>query len=89
MADEADLAFDSEQRHLSQALAAQKMRAGGLKPQGCCHYCGNDEGMARRLFCDADCASDWEYQDTLRRKLGLPAGRSTGGGTAPGSHISV
>lgn len=89
MADEADLAFDSEQRHLSQALAAQKLRAGGLKPQGCCHYCGNEEGMSRRLFCDADCAADWEYQDSLRRKLGLPAQPSMGGDVGGGTRVSV
>ena len=89
MADEADLAFDSEQRHLTQALAAQRARSGGLKPQGICHYCGNDEGMARRLFCDADCASDWEYQDSVRRKLGLPSQPSMGGDTGAGGRVSV
>ena len=73
MADEADLAFDSEQRHLTHARAAQRSRSGVLRPIGTCHNCGNDEGMELRLFCDADCAADWEYQDGLRRKLGLPA----------------
>src|SRR4051812_44953601 len=73
MADEADLAFDSEQRHLSHALAAQRQRGSVLRPIGCCHYCGNDEAIEQRLFCDSDCASDWDYQDTLRRKLGLPS----------------
>lgn len=71
MADEADLAFDSEQRHLTLALAAQKSRYGVLRPMGACHYCGNDDGIEARLFCDADCAGDWEYEDSLRRKLGL------------------
>jgi hypothetical protein len=71
MADEADLAFDSEQRHLSMALAAQRKRTSALRPIGECHHCGNDEGVADRLFCDAECASDWEYEDSLRRKLGL------------------
>lgn len=73
MADEADLAFDSEQRHLTQALAAQRQRRRVLQPVGCCHNCGNSDGMQERLFCDADCAADWEYQDSLRRRLGLPA----------------
>jgi hypothetical protein len=71
MADEADLAFDSEQRHLTQALAAQRKRTGGLRANGACHHCGT-EGIAN-LFCDTDCAADWEYQDSLRRKLGLRA----------------
>lgn len=72
MADEADLAFDSEQRHLTQALAAQRQRCSVLQPVGSCHFCGNDEAI-KHLFCDADCAADWEYQDALRRKLGLPS----------------
>jgi len=71
--DEADLAFDSEQRHLGQALAAQRSRSAVLRATGACHYCANDEGLQGRLFCDADCAADWEYEDSLRRKLGLPA----------------
>jgi hypothetical protein len=71
MADEADLALDSEQRHLAQALAAQRLRSGGLQPVGWCHHCGEDSGMADRLFCDSDCAADWEYEDSLRRRLGL------------------
>ena len=69
--DEADLAFDSEQRYLTQALAAQRMRNGALKPVGHCHNCGNDEGIEGRLFCDTDCAADWEYENALKSKLGL------------------
>jgi hypothetical protein len=75
MADEADLAFDSEQRHLTQAIAAQRTVRGVLQPVGHCHNCGNDDGIGQRLFCDSDCAADWEYQDGLRRRLGLPAAR--------------
>ncbi|AEG91713.1 hypothetical protein [Ramlibacter tataouinensis] len=71
MADEADLAFDSEQRYLTQALAAQRRRSGALQPRGLCHNCGNEQVFEERLFCDSDCAADWEYQDALRRKLGL------------------
>ena len=71
MADEADLAFESEQRHLTQAIFAQRKRHHVMQPIGSCHYCGTSDGIAQRLFCDADCASDWEYQDALRRKLGL------------------
>ena len=29
------------------------------------------DGIEARLFCDPDCAGDWEYEDSLRRKLGL------------------
>lgn len=77
MADEADLAFDSEQRHLSMALAAQRSRPGVLRAVGYCHNCGNAEGIDQRLFCDSDCAADWEYEDRLRRKLGLPPQQET------------
>ncbi|HEX2543673.1 MAG TPA: hypothetical protein VHL79_02270 [Ramlibacter sp.] len=68
MADEADLAFDSEQHHLAYAL--QQRHGAVLHPVGCCHNCGADD-VARRLFCDPDCAADWEYEDSVRRKLGL------------------
>jgi hypothetical protein len=70
--DEADLAFDSEQRYLTQALAAHRSGRGLLKPAGYCHNCGNAEAIADRLFCDSDCAADWECEDSLRRRLGLP-----------------
>lgn len=76
MADEADLAFDSEQRHLTRALAAQRTRAGGLRAVGACHNCGNSDGIGERLFCDTDCADDWEYEHALRRRLGLHGGRA-------------
>lgn len=75
MADEADLAFHSEQDHLAQALAAQRRHGPTLVPTGYCHHCGSTDAD-RRLFCDADCASDWEYQDALRRKLGPFRGRA-------------
>jgi hypothetical protein len=74
MADEADLAFESEQRHLAQALAAQRRSGGRLQPIGCCHYCAGSEAIEDRLFCDVDCAADWEYENSVRRKLGLPVG---------------
>jgi hypothetical protein len=74
MADEADLAFESEQRHLAQALAAQRRAGGRLQPIGCCHYCASSEAIEDRLFCDVDCAADWEYENSVRRKLGLPVG---------------
>ena len=72
MADEADIAFDSEQRYLTQALAAQRSRSGALRPMGSCHYC-ETELAAERLFCDTDCAADWEYEASLKRRLGLQA----------------
>ena len=75
MADEADLAFDSEQRHLTHALAAQRSRTSALRAVGICHHCGNDEGLADRLFCDSACAAVWLSGYRVRRGLGvaLPA----------------
>lgn len=89
MADEADIAFDSEQRHLRDALAAQRSRGGTLRPAGSCHYCGNADGIESRLFCDSDCAADWEYEDGLRRRLGLPAARGFAAAGAAGTHAGA
>lgn len=89
MADEADLAFDSEQRHLTNALAAQRSRSAVLRPIGTCHHCGNTDDIAGRLFCDSDCAADWEYEDGLRRKLGLAASPAFARSPARGTVASV
>ena len=70
--DEADLAFEWEQRNLAQALAAQRKRDSRLQPTGSCHNCESPVADTGHLFCDADCAADWEYEHALRRKLGLP-----------------
>lgn len=75
--DEADLAFDSEQRYLTMALAAQRRACAGLQATGSCHFCGNEGGLEGRLFCDADCAGDWEYENALRRKLGLAGAKES------------
>jgi hypothetical protein len=71
MADIADIAFESEQNHLTLSMAAQRSRGGVLRPMGSCYNCGNTEDIGVRLFCDTDCAADWEYADSLRRRLGL------------------
>jgi hypothetical protein len=84
MADEADLAFYAEQGHLTQALAAQPRDSQVLRRAGYCHNCGSTQA-GERLFCDSDCASDWEYQDTLRRKLGLRPERAA---TWPGGTVT-
>ena len=74
MADEADLAFYAEQEHLTGALSAQHRHRPLPRPVGYCHHCGSPD-VGVRLFCDSDCAADWEYQDKLRRKLGLRPNR--------------
>lgn len=65
--DEADLAFNSEQRHLMQALAAQRRSSERLQSVESCHHCGSTALTESRLFCDPDCARDWEYENSLRR----------------------
>ena len=72
--DEADLASEREQPNMAHALAEQRRRDVRLQPVGSCHNCENTEAIGDRLFCDADCAADWEYEHALRRKLGLPTG---------------
>ena len=72
--DEADLAYESEQRHFAQALAAQRRRSTRLRPIGSCHFCAETNSIDDRLFCDTECAADWEYENSLRTKLGLLPG---------------
>lgn len=72
MADEADIAFDFQERHLSHALATQRKTQAQLAPTGHCHFCGHNENMGQKLFCDSDCQGDWEEETALRRKQGLP-----------------
>jgi hypothetical protein len=72
MADEIDLANEQAERWLKQSLAA---RAGGptLPPKGSCHYCEAefdpaDPNAGKKLFCDADCAKDYEEEQRLRNR---------------------
>jgi hypothetical protein len=74
MADEADHAHELEQLALSEALARRKPDS-RLTPRGSCHNCG--EKLAPRkgpkglehvqIFCDKDCADDWETMQNARR----------------------
>ena len=54
MTDDADRAADYEER-MRQAAIARRRPA--LKPCGHCYNCGES---VRHLFCDADCALDYE-----------------------------
>jgi hypothetical protein len=73
MADDADLANEQAQRWLQARLAATTQRkTGTLAPTGFCHYCGDEflaanPDAAKKLFCDASCASDYA---ALQRRLG-------------------
>lgn len=72
MADEADVAFDFQERHLSHALATHRKNQAQLAPSGHCHFCGHGQDMGRKLFCDSACQEDWERETEVRRKQGLP-----------------
>ncbi len=72
MADEIDLANEQAERWLSQALAA---RSNGpkLQPRGSCHYCESEfdtlePDASKKLFCDADCAADYEREQRLKAR---------------------
>lgn len=67
MADEIDMANEQSERWLRQALNASASKSPRLPAQGRCHFCGEqfdkkDELADRKLFCDADCASDYERE---------------------------
>lgn len=72
MADEADLANDQADRWLDQALAQAANNTSRLAPKGKCHYCEHEFDPAdplteRKLFCDADCSSDFEKEQRLKK----------------------
>lgn len=56
--DRANALMDAERESLVAAARAQ-VGMNQLKPDGECHWCG-DEIARPRLFCDAGCASDWD-----------------------------
>ena len=69
MADEADIAYQAEQRFLENARAQRKTSR--LAPMGACHYCGepfstDDPLCSQKLFCDVYCAQDHEKETRLR-----------------------
>jgi len=71
LADEADLANDQADRWLGRALANAAARGPRLAPKGECHYCAHpfDAGplAAQKLFCDSDCAADYDREQRLKK----------------------
>ena len=73
MADEIDMANEQSERWLKQALSATAKTGPKLAPMGRCHHCNEpftktDELADKKLFCDADCASDYERENKLRNR---------------------
>lgn len=69
MADEADLAHEVEQQAITSAINALQKQKPQLHPIGVCHYCDAVVGE-KQLFCDHDCADDWEKIQQQQRRLG-------------------
>lgn len=66
MADDADRAAERIENVIMDGIAACR-RSHGLIAVGACHYCGED---CHGLFCNKDCASDWEYEQARKRANG-------------------
>lgn len=69
MADEADLAFEAEQRAIDSAIAVHSKATSRYRPVGMCHYC-EDTVSAVQLFCNQDCSEDQARLDLLQRNAG-------------------
>lgn len=68
MADEADMAFELQERAVALSLAETRSR-NTLAAKGTCHYC--DEPVTDgRLFCDHFCQEDWEHEKRMRKLAG-------------------
>lgn len=52
---------DAELVLKSQIKTILNNKAEKLRPIGKCHYCGEHSNLHGSLFCDADCATDYEY----------------------------
>ena len=60
MADDADRARQLQQSEIERGIANRKPTP-DLKARGRCYYCESPVGP-RQLFCDSDCASDFERE---------------------------
>lgn len=69
MSDAADRAEDGIENAIADGIAAARRRLKSLQPVGVCHYCQSEVG-AGRLFCDKDCADDWEHERRRHQELG-------------------
>ena len=68
MPDEIDLANEQAERWLNQALANRSQQP-KLAVKGSCHYCEADFAAGdERLFCDSECAQDYEKEQRLRAR---------------------
>jgi hypothetical protein len=73
MADEIDLANEQAERWLAKALAAASQNTSKMPPKGSCYYCeaefdSSDPDASRKLFCDGECAKDYETEQRLKNR---------------------
>lgn len=66
MADEIDMANELAELALSHALR-NLAAAPKLAPKGVCYYC-ESKVSATQLFCDADCAGDYEKEQKIKAR---------------------
>lgn len=65
-----DRASQEEENILIANIAAAKRKTLHLEPTGKCHFC--DEIVeGKKLFCNQDCSSDYDREQTQLRRSGL------------------
>ena len=68
MSDILDITDDVENRLLNLRIQAAKKYSSGLQPIHHCHWCEEPfEPNSPKLFCDADCAMDYEKYQTMHK----------------------
>lgn len=72
MPDEADLANETADRMLQEALNYQTaLSKNPLRPTGLCYYC-QEPTEAHALFCDPGCRQDYDEEERLKKRLTPP-----------------
>lgn len=65
MSDIADRAEERIEEVIADGISKAR-RAPDLKPTGFCYYC-NEAVYTGRLFCCADCRTDWDWEQARKR----------------------
>ncbi|AUR89481.1 hypothetical protein NVP1123O_52 [Vibrio phage 1.123.O._10N.286.48.F3] len=73
MGDQLDRAQQDMDFHLGVAIKNAKSAFANreLQVNGRCHYCDEYVEHPSALFCDSDCAQDWEKEQQARKRNGL------------------
>jgi hypothetical protein len=67
MSDEIDAAQEEIARQQEAALRAARERAAKLRPTGRCYNCDAEVAAPEQLFCDVECAQDYERRQWASR----------------------